>query len=62
VEIVSTELDKIGVRPEEKPLLLQQVKELGPEDRREFIESLIGEERFKQLVEELKIKAPVKKE
>lgn len=62
MEIVSMELDKVGVRPEEKPILIQQIKELGPEDRREFIESLIGEDRFKQLVEELKAKAVVKKE
>ena len=55
-EIVSAELDKAGVRPEEKPILLQQIAELGPADRLEFIESLIGEDRFEELIEDLKTK------
>lgn len=56
MDIISAELDKVGVRPEEKPILLQQIKELGPVDRQEFVESLIGEERFKELTEELEAK------
>ncbi|MHA1424814.1 MAG: hypothetical protein ACTSQI_02385, partial [Candidatus Helarchaeota archaeon] len=55
-EIIADELDKAGVRPEERPILLQQIEELGPQDKREFIESLIGEDRFKQLIEDLKSK------
>ncbi len=56
MEIVSAELDKAGVRPEEKPILLSQIGELGPGDKREFIESLIGEDRFKEIIEDLKLK------
>jgi len=55
-DVISEELDKAGVRPEEKPTMLQQIKELGPEDRREFIQGLIGEDRYKELVEKLKQK------
>ncbi|MHA1267385.1 MAG: hypothetical protein ACTSRS_19265 [Candidatus Helarchaeota archaeon] len=62
VEIISEELDKIGVRPEEKPIIIQQIEELGPQDKAEFVESLIGEERYQQLIEELKSKQPTKQE
>ncbi len=55
-EIISAELDNVGVRPEEKPILLQQIKELGPADRREFVESLIGEARFREIIEDLRMK------
>jgi len=60
-EIISEELDKAGVRPEERPILLTQIQELGPQDRQEFVESLIGEERYKELIEELKAKSSTKK-
>jgi len=56
LDVLSEELDKAGVRPEEKPLMLQQIKELGPADRQDFIQSLIGEDRYKELVEKLKLK------
>ncbi len=61
IEVISEELDKAGVRPEEKPILLQQIKELGQHDRQEFVESLIGEDRFKEIVENLKAKTGTKK-
>ena len=60
IDIISAELDKAGVRPEEKPILMQQIAELDPLDKKEFLESLIGEERFKELIEELKTKQELK--
>ena len=61
MDIISDELDKAGVRPEEKPILMQQIQELDPIDKREFIQSLIGEDRFGELVEELRARESPKK-
>ncbi|NVM52702.1 MAG: hypothetical protein HWN66_03280 [Candidatus Helarchaeota archaeon] len=61
MDIISQELEKAGVRPEEMPILLQQIEELERVDREDFIESLIGKERFKELINDLKAKETANK-
>jgi hypothetical protein len=54
LDLIENELMKAGITQEELPMLMSQIKDLDIVDRHDFISSLVGEERWAKIEEDLK--------
>ncbi|MHA1251190.1 MAG: hypothetical protein ACTSRP_14465, partial [Candidatus Helarchaeota archaeon] len=55
MDLIERELKAAGISDDELPIYMSQIKELDIVDRHEFISSLVGEERWAQIEEELRV-------